>query len=68
MTPREYQVALVKLLAEFDQRAAAAEDTAYSPTLTTEQREAAVALWEFRRHAIEQVEGMLNVAQARSER
>jgi hypothetical protein len=68
MTPSEYYVALVRLLAEFDQHAAAAEDAAYSPILTTEQREAAVALWKFRRHAIEQVEGMLNAARSSCER
>jgi hypothetical protein len=67
MTPSDHHLSLVRLLAEFDQRAAAAEDMAYRPTLTTELREAAVALWKFQRNAGEQLERMLDAKQPANE-
>lgn len=68
MSPSEYQVALVQLLAEIDQQAAAEEDAAFDPELTRDQREIAVVRLEFRRRAAAQVERMLNSASSTRER
>jgi hypothetical protein len=68
MSPAEYQVALIQLLAEIDQQAAAELDAAYDPELTRDEREIAVMRLEFRRRAAAEVERMLNAARLSRER
>ncbi len=59
MSPPEYRVALIRILAEIDQQVCKAEDWAYHPDLSRETRQIAVVQLEFRRRAAIHVEGML---------
>lgn len=60
MTRREYQVALIRILVEIDQRVAREEGAAFRPELTCEQREIAVARLELARNTADQVGIMLH--------
>jgi hypothetical protein len=68
MTPSDQQASLIRLLAECDQREAAAEDAAYQPCLTTAEREVAVVQWQFRRRCVEHLEDMLEASRPRCDR
>ena len=59
MTATERRIALIRLLAEIDQQARKAEELAFNPDISREQRELAVVQWEFRRIAVQRVEKLL---------
>jgi hypothetical protein len=59
MTPVERRIALIRLIAEIDQQIGKAEDFAYRPDLTVEERSGAVAQLALRRNAVIRVEGLL---------
>lgn len=68
MSLSAYESALVRLLAEIDQRVANDEDAAFIAELTLEQRKKAVARLDFSRSAGERVERMLNAHDSSQER
>lgn len=64
MTPSEQRTALIRLLAEIDQRTTEAETLASDASLDADEREYAGAQVSFRRRAVERVEAMLAEIQA----
>ena len=66
MNPAERCIALIRLMAEIDQQISAAEDLAFAPELTRDERSFAVAQLEYRRTVVERVEKMLvNIGEPR---
>ena len=63
MTATERRTALIRLLAEIDQQASKAEEWAFNPDLSREQRELAVIQWEFRRITAQRVAKLLKPAE-----
>jgi hypothetical protein len=59
MDQSERRTALVRLMAEIDQRIAAAEDLATNSLLTTDEQSFIVEQIAYRRNALMRIEGML---------
>ena len=59
MTPAERRLAMIRLLAQIDQRIADAESLAADARLNHEERQSAAAALSFRRRAVERIETML---------
>ena len=59
MTPSARRTALIRLMAEIDQRLAAAEELAANPYLALDERSHIAEQIAFRRNALMRIEGLL---------